>query len=57
MKIIVIFLIKNFFFDIFFEKNFKLIFQRENLTDKINFKNFEKIVENIEFTDFFFTKN
>jgi hypothetical protein len=48
---------KKFFFDIFFEKNFKLIFQRENLTDKINFKNFEKIVENIEFTDFFFTKN
>ena len=48
---------KKFFFDFFLNKNFNLVFQKKNLTDDINFKNFKDIVDDVEFIDFLFSKN
>ena len=48
---------KEFFFDFFLKKKFNLVFQKKNLTDEINYKNFRNIVNDIEFTDFLFSKN
>lgn len=48
---------KENFFNYFLNQNYKLVFKKKNITDEINFKNFENIVQNIEFSDFLFSKN
>ena len=37
-------------------ENFKLLFENKNLTDNVNYNNFNKIFDNIGYTDFLFTK-
>ena len=46
---------KNFI-KIFTNKNYELIFLSENITDKINYKNFNKHFEKIQYSDFLFKK-
>lgn len=48
---------KQFFYSIFLKENFKLLFERKNLTDKVNYRNFHKIFENTNYMDFLFSKN
>ena len=48
---------KKYFYNFFYEKNFKLIFEDKNTTDNVNFKNFIGLFKNIEYKDFFFKKN
>ena len=47
---------KDFFFNYFKKKNFSLIFEKNNSTDNVNFDNFKKIVEEIEYLDLLFKK-
>jgi len=47
---------KIFFYDLFYRENFVLLFESKNLTDDVNFKNFEKIFKDVEYKDFFFIK-
>jgi hypothetical protein len=47
---------KKYFYNFFYKEGFELLFSKKNLTDNVNFKNFEKIFEKIEYTDFFFIK-
>lgn len=47
---------KNYFYDFFYKNDFKLIFESKNFTDKINFKNFENLCEDIDYSDFFFVR-
>ena len=44
------------FFSILEKKNFKLLFETKNLTDNINYKNFQKYLTNIKYSDFLFFK-
>ncbi len=46
---------KNFF-EIFTEKEYEFIFESKNLTDKINYENFENYLKNIQYSDFLFSK-
>ena len=46
---------KNFF-KIFTEKEYELIFESKNLTDKINYGNFENYFKNVQYSDFLFSK-
>ena len=46
---------KNFF-KIFFDNQYELIFEKENLTDKVNYDNFNNFLENIQYSDFLFSK-
>tara|TARA_Y100000294_G_scaffold57122_1_gene54048 strand:+ start:7207 stop:8028 length:822 start_codon:yes stop_codon:yes gene_type:complete len=48
---------KKKFYEIFTKKGFNLVFEEKNLTDNINYDNFKKYLNNIEYTDFLFTKN
>ena len=45
------------FFQFFYKKNFELIFEEENLTDKVNYDNFKDNFINIKYSDFLFKKN
>ena len=47
---------KNFF-KIFFEKKYNLEFENKNLTDKVNYDNFNSHLKNISYSDFLFEKN
>lgn len=47
---------KKFFYNFFYKKNFNLLFESQNLTDKVNLKNFNNLFKNIEYKDFFFQK-
>ena len=47
---------KNFF-KIFFEKKYNLEFENKNLTDKVNYDNFNNHLNNISYSDFLFEKN
>ena len=47
---------KNFF-KIFFEKKYNLEFENKNLTDKVNYDNFNSYLKNISYSDFLFEKN
>ena len=47
---------KKYFFSFFLNKNFKLLFENKNLTDNVNYNNFNKIFDNIGYMDFLFTK-
>lgn len=44
------------FFEIFEKKDFELIFESINLTDKVNYENFDSIVKNVQYSDFLFSK-
>jgi hypothetical protein len=44
------------FFSILEKKKFTLIFENKNLTDNINYDNFESYLGNISYSDFLFTK-
>ena len=44
------------FFEIFEKKDFELIFESLNLTDKVNYENFDSVVKNIQYSDFLFSK-
>ena len=46
---------KNFF-KIFFEKKYNLEFENKNLTDKVNYDNFNSRLKNISYSDFLFEK-
>ena len=48
---------KQFFFSIFLNNNFKLLFERKNLTDNVDYHNFNKIFKNVNYMDFLFSKN
>ena len=45
------------FFKIFFEKKYNLEFENKNLTDKVNYDNFNNHLNNISYSDFLFEKN
>ena len=45
------------FFKIFFEKKYNLEFENKNLTDKVNYDNFNSRLKNISYSDFLFEKN
>ena len=47
---------KQYFYSIFLKNNFKLLFEKKNLTDNINYHNFDKIFENVHYMDFLFSK-
>ena len=47
---------RNKFFELFKEKEFELIFESKNLTDNINYENFENYLKNIQYSDFLFFK-
>ena len=44
------------FFKIFLERNYDLIFERKNSTDKVNYDNFKNSLKNIQYSDFLFSK-
>lgn len=48
---------KQFFFSIFLNNNFKLLFEKKNLTDDVDYHNFNKIFKNVNYLDFLFSKN
>tara|TARA_B110001450_G_C17539928_1_gene448198 strand:- start:36 stop:860 length:825 start_codon:yes stop_codon:yes gene_type:complete len=50
------FLNRKKFFNIFSEKDFTLIFEKKNFTDNINYDNFNKYLENIQYSDFLFKR-
>ena len=47
---------RNKFFELFKEKEFELIFESKNLTDNINYENFENYLKNIQYSDFLFIR-
>lgn len=47
---------KNNFYNFFLKKGYKLVFERKNLTDKVNYKNFNKLFDKISYLDFLFEK-
>jgi len=47
---------KQFFYSIFLKSNFKLLFEKKNITDNVDYNNFHKIFENINYMDFLFSK-
>jgi len=47
---------KQFFYNFFYKKNFNLVFESKNITDNVNFKNFDSLFKKIEYKDFFFKK-
>ena len=47
---------KQYFYSIFLKNNFKLLFEKKNLTDNVNYHNFHKIFDNINYMDFLFSK-
>ena len=47
---------KQYFYSIFLKNNFKLLFEKKNLTDNVNYHNFHKIFENTDYMDFLFSK-
>ena len=51
------FINKIYFYDIFIKKNYTLLFEQKNLTDNVNFKNFNDIVKTAQYTDVMFKKN
>tara|TARA_B100000902_G_scaffold375131_1_gene404808 strand:+ start:321 stop:1145 length:825 start_codon:yes stop_codon:yes gene_type:complete len=46
---------RNNFFKILTEEQFELVFENKNLTDKVNYDNFN-ILQNIQYSDFLFSK-
>ncbi len=44
------------FFEIFEKKDFELIFESLNLTDMVNYENFNSNIKNIQYSDFLFSK-
>ncbi len=48
---------KEYFFSLFLNNNFKLLFEKKNRTDNIEYGNFNKIFKNINYMDFLFKKN
>ena len=44
------------FFEILIKKNFELMFEKKNLTDKVNYENFRRNLQNISYSDFLFLK-
>ena len=46
---------KNFF-KIFFDNEYDLVFEKQNLTDKVNYDNFNNFLQNIQYSDFLFSK-
>lgn len=47
---------KQYFYSIFLKNNFKLLFEKKNLTDNVNYHNFHKIFEKTNYVDFLFSK-
>lgn len=47
---------KQYFYSIILKNNFKLLFEKKNLTDNINYHNFHKIFDSINYMDFLFSK-
>lgn len=47
---------KKNFYNFFLTKNFKLAFESLNLTDNINYKNFNNLFSKVAYTDFLFEK-
>ena len=47
---------KQYFFSKFLNNNFKLLFEKKNLTDNVYYKNIKNYFDNINYTDFLFTK-
>ena len=48
---------RKIFFKIFEEKGYNFVFESKNLTDKINYDNFNYYLKNIQYSDFLFSKN
>lgn len=44
------------FFNILKKKDYELIFEKKNLTDNVNYDNFNNYLKNLEYSDFLFTK-
>ena len=44
------------FFEIFEKNDFDLIFETTNLTDRVNYENFDSYIDNIHYSDFLFLK-
>ena len=47
---------RNTFFEIFNKNGFDLIFENKNLTDVVNYDNFQRYLKNIQYSDFLFSK-
>lgn len=47
---------KKHFYEIFTQKDFNLVFENTNFTDNVNYDNFKKQLDSIEYIDVLFTK-
>ena len=47
---------KRFFYKLLFDNKYKIVFEKKNLTDNLNYKNFDEFVENTQYTDVLFKK-
>ena len=47
---------KKHFYKIFTQKNFNIVFENTNCTDNVNYDNFKKRLDSIEYIDVLFTK-
>ena len=47
---------KKFFYKLLFDNKYKIVFEKKNLTDNLNYKNFDEFVENTQYTDVLFKK-
>ena len=50
------FICKEYFYKNFFNNGYKIVFETKNHTSNTNYKNFEKTIEGIEYTDVLFKK-
>ena len=50
------FICKKYFYKIFFDNSYKIVFETKNYTSNTNYKNFKKIIEDIQYTDVLFKK-
>ena len=50
------FINKNFFLEFFLNKGFLVSFIKENLTDNVNYKNFNHLIDDIMYTDILLSK-
>ena len=50
------FINRNFFLEFFLDKGFLVSFNKENLTDNVNYKNFNHLIDDIMYTDILLSK-
>ena len=50
------FLNRKYFFDLFLKSGFSVVFEKKNITENINYRNFYNLFEDIQYTDVLFKK-